>query len=178
MGRKILFLFILLALATFTGFYLLAPKQPAYPLNPDPISIQSTDFTIQILSEFTFYQSDDVENAWGDIKHFAPNLPHYYVFPQHFSETPFYSKPESLVAATFTDEYTRPKKQHVGDITIYLAQLKENASTRDYDRVVLAVAYFENQGILFEGWGPPERVDEASLMLETMLLTLKVEEPE
>ncbi|NUM47841.1 MAG: hypothetical protein HUU38_24305 [Anaerolineales bacterium] len=77
-----------------------------------------------------------------------------------------------------TDEYTRPKKQHVGDITIYLAQLKENASTRDYDRVVLAVAYFENQGILFEGWGPPERVDEASLMLETMLLTLKVEEPE
>lgn len=177
MNRKttLVFLLLIVILAALAGFYLLTPNQPAYPLNPNPIHIQSTDFTIQILSEFKFYQSDDEEKAWGDIKHFAPTLPHFYVFPQHFGETLFYSEPESLVAATFTDEYTRPKKLHIGDITIYLATLKE--STRDHDRVVLAVAYYKNQGILFEGWGPPERTDEIYRMLETMLLTLKVEEP-
>lgn len=168
-------LLLLLILASITGYYLFTLKKPAYPLNPDPIPIKSTDFTIQILSEFTFYQPDDEEKAWGDIKHFAPNLPHYYVFPQHFGETPFYSKPESLVAATFTEEYTRPKKLHIGDITIYLAKLQE--STRDHDLVVLAVAFYENQGLLIHGWGPPERSDEIYRMLETMLLTLKVEEP-
>ena len=68
------------------------------------------------------------------------------------------------------------KEYNLDGIQIFIAKIKDVPQSRYF--IVSAWVLYEDQSLYVDGWGPIEKVNEVYAMLETMLLTLRVETEE
>ncbi len=153
----------------------------SYPLETERVQISGTDFSMQILKEFTAYESEDEDNPSTRISppYFSSYLPRFEVYPVKlgWAYTKVFFDPETFgTSASDPREYMDLNEYNIDGIRMLIGKPKNRG--RDYDYVASAWVIHEDQVLGVYGWGPVTRTDDIYRMLETMLLTLRVETEE
>jgi predicted N-acyltransferase len=178
MNWKGISLFFILLVASF-GLSLMnySPTEisltNSYALETERVRISGTDFSMQILKGYRFTQGNK-ENA--GIMHDIPYLPTFWVSAGKIEPKTSVNTEKFLSRAHDSEFYTNLKEYNLDGIQIYIAKRMDVLRSRDI--IVSAWVLYEDQTLYVNAWGPIEKVNEVYAMLETMLLTLRVETEE
>lgn len=146
----------------------------SYALETERVRISGTDFSMQILKGYHFTDQSII-----GLRHDIPYLPNFWISAGKIGwvQLKTFVPADSFLSSVHDSErYTDVKEYNLDGIQIYIAKIKDVPQSRDF--IVSAWVLYENQTLYIDGWGPIEKVNEVYAMLETMLLTLRVETEE